>query len=154
MSVWPAWEVQERESTTSWFTVRLDLPNGALVDVLAVAAGGCVAIEEVRAEPPLSLDDLAALADRIEEPLLEACGFRSGPSRESAGESEPPARPDMPRGIEEWRLVAEEYRAAQERGADPVLAVMCATGYSRRRSLKLIGSARDAGLLAPRHVRR
>ncbi|MDR3082213.1 MAG: DUF6214 family protein, partial [Streptomyces sp.] len=33
-------------------------------------------------------------------------------------------------------------------------AVMSATGYSRRRSLKLIGAARDAGFLTPRHIRR
>ncbi|WP_256725192.1 DUF6214 family protein, partial [Streptomyces acidiscabies] len=51
------------------------------------------------------------------------------------------------------RLVAREYRAAQEEGADPVLAVMGATGHSRRRSLGLIAQARDAGFLTPRHIR-
>jgi len=146
--------VQVCENTAWWFCVRLDLPDGAWVDVLAVVAGGCVAIEDVRAEPPLSLGDLAALADRIEEPLLEACGVCPGPSHESAGDPGPAPHPDVPRGVEGWRLVAEEYRAAQERGADPVHAVMCATGRSRRRSLKLIGGARDAGFLTPRHVRR
>jgi hypothetical protein len=35
-----------------------------------------------------------------------------------------------------------------------VLAVMSATGHSRRRSLRLIAQARDAGFLTPRHVRR
>ncbi|WP_239092181.1 DUF6214 family protein, partial [Streptomyces sp. SID14478] len=49
---------------------------------------------------------------------------------------------------------AEAYRAAQEEGGDPVLAVMCATGRSRRKSLRLIAAARDAGFLAPRHNRR
>ncbi|MEU5778930.1 DUF6214 family protein, partial [Streptomyces venezuelae] len=39
-------------------------------------------------------------------------------------------------------------------GRDPVLAVMCATGRSRRKSLRLIAGARDAGLLTPRHHRR
>ncbi|MCT7356445.1 DUF6214 family protein, partial [Streptomyces sp. 15-116A] len=52
------------------------------------------------------------------------------------------------------RLVAREYRAAQAEGADPVLAVMGATGCSRRGALRLIGRARDAGLLPPRHARR
>ncbi|MGW4601498.1 DUF6214 family protein, partial [Streptomyces sp. NPDC004457] len=52
------------------------------------------------------------------------------------------------------RLVAREYRAAQDAGADPVLAVMNATGRGRRRALRLIAQARDAGLLAPRHARR
>ncbi|GAA3155630.1 hypothetical protein GCM10010521_49390 [Streptomyces rameus] len=64
------------------------------------------------------------------------------------------ARPVWPRGIAGRRLVAQEYRAARDTGADPVLAVMNATGHSRRRSLRLIAQARDAGLLAPRHARR
>ncbi|MFF3510896.1 DUF6214 family protein [Streptomyces sp. NPDC002573] len=166
MSVWPAWEVQECGSVTSWFAVRLDLPDGGRVDVLAVAAGGCVEIEEVRAQPPLSLDDLTALADWIEEPLLEACAAQSASSHESARppESAPPPesaealatgdRPVWPSGAEGMRLVAEEYLAAQGQGADPVLAVMSATGRSRRGSLRLIGGARDAGFLTPRHTRR
>jgi len=29
VSVWPAWEVQEDESVTKWFTVRLAFPDGA-----------------------------------------------------------------------------------------------------------------------------
>ncbi|WP_345942755.1 DUF6214 family protein [Streptomyces sp. SID486] len=64
------------------------------------------------------------------------------------------SRPVWPRGVEGRRLVAREYRAARDEGADPVLAVMNATGHSRRRSLRLIAQARDAGLLAPRHARR
>ncbi|MEH0442174.1 MULTISPECIES: DUF6214 family protein [unclassified Streptomyces] len=63
-------------------------------------------------------------------------------------------RPVWPRGLEGRWLAAQEYRAAQEEGADPVLAVMCATGHSRRRSLRLIARARDAGYLTPRHARR
>jgi hypothetical protein len=153
VSVWPAWEVRERENTMTWFAVRLDLPDGGCVDVLAVVAGGCVAIEEVRAQPGLTLDDLSALADWIEEPLLEACGMEPDRSPVPTG---PPAcgeRPAWPRGVEGWRLVAEEYLAVQGADADPVFAVMRATGRSRRRALKLIAEARDAGLLAPRHAR-
>ncbi|MGW0548949.1 DUF6214 family protein, partial [Streptomyces altiplanensis] len=52
------------------------------------------------------------------------------------------------------RIAAQAYRAAQQAGRDPVLAVMCATGRSRRRSLRLIAGARDEGLLSPRHNRR
>ncbi|MFE2440134.1 DUF6214 family protein, partial [Streptomyces sp. NPDC059409] len=51
-------------------------------------------------------------------------------------------------------LVAREYTAAREEGGDPVLAVMRATGHSRRKSLRLIGQARDEGFLAPRRARR
>lgn len=52
------------------------------------------------------------------------------------------------------RGVAATYRRAQQLGQDPVLAVMCATGYGRRKSLSLIASARDDGYLTPRHRRR
>ncbi|MFH0179748.1 DUF6214 family protein [Streptomyces cacaoi] len=83
-------------------------------------------------------------------------GVREPAVAEDADEAFLPrrARPAWPRGIEGRWLVAQEYRAAQEKGADPVLAVMCATGHSRRRSLRLIAQARDAGYLTPRHVRR
>ncbi|WP_264934016.1 DUF6214 family protein [Streptomyces sp. A012304] len=159
MSVWPAWEVREDGETTSWFTVRLAFPDGARVEMLAVVSAGCVSIEDVRAQPALSLVDLAVLADWIEAPLFEACG-QPAPY---ADDEEPcvgvpagarRARPAWPRGAEGRWLIAQEYRAAQEEGVDPVLAVMCATGHSRRRSLRLIAQARDAGLLTPRHARR
>ncbi|MFF3873786.1 DUF6214 family protein [Streptomyces sp. NPDC001978] len=64
------------------------------------------------------------------------------------------ARWGWPRGMEGRRLAAQEYRAAQGEGRDPVLAVMRATGRSRRRCLRLIARARDAGFLTPRHARR
>jgi hypothetical protein len=216
VSVWPAWKVrqhgdeQERGDVTSWFQVRLAFPDGARVDALAVLHEGRVSIEDVRAEPALSLADLAVLAEWIEGPLFASCGVerpepRAGerPYEEDAdaeadagagaggtageggeggdrrpqdgdgpeagdegreagegGEDDVPvagpqhARPVRLRGVEGSRLVAQEYRAAQEAGADPVLAVMNATGRSRRRSLRLIAQARDAGFLTPRHVRR
>ncbi|MFM9613745.1 hypothetical protein DF268_25930 [Streptomyces sp. V2] len=152
MSVWPAWEVRERGGATAWYTVRLAFPDRAWVEVLAVVCEGGVSIEDVRAQPALSLIDLTVLADWIEGPLFEMCG---GEEDEESGHSGPSrARPSWPRGAEGRRLVAQEYRAAQEQGADPVLAVMDATGHSRRRSLRLIAQARDAGYLTPRHVKR
>lgn len=213
MSVWPAWKVRENGEATSWFHVRLAFPDGAQVDALAVVREGCVSIEDVRAQPALSLADLTVLADWIEGPLFESCGVErpyEGDGDEHPEERYEPeadaeaaagaqevaeeeagvaaagveeaaeeqvgegavaeekvaeeegalcvgprrARPVWPRGIEGRRLVAQEYRAAQEEGGDPVLAVMSATGLSRRRSLRLIAQARDAGFLTPRHVRR
>ncbi|MFE8947035.1 DUF6214 family protein [Streptomyces sp. NPDC007856] len=213
MSVWPAWKVRENGEATSWFHVRLAFPDGAQVDALAVVREGCVSIEDVRAQPALSLADLTVLADWIEGPLFESCGVERSyegdgdehpeeryepeadaeaaagaqevaeeeagvaaagveeAADEQVGEGEVAeekvaeeegalcvgprrARPVWPRGIEGRRLVAQEYRAAQEEGGDPVLAVMSATGLSRRRSLRLIAQARDAGFLTPRHVRR
>ncbi|MGV9454145.1 DUF6214 family protein [Streptomyces sp. NPDC003635] len=152
MSVWPAWEVQESESATAWFQVRLAFADGARVDALAVVSEGRVSIEDVRAQPALSLHDLTVLADWIEEPLFAACGVAGEPEGEVGGGRR--ARPAWPRGVEGRWLIAQEYRAAQEEGFDPVLAVMCATGHSRRKSLRLIAQARDAGLLTPRHARR
>ncbi|MEV6991566.1 DUF6214 family protein [Streptomyces sp. NPDC093228] len=153
VSVCPAWEVREHGDVTTWFAVRLDLPDGGWIDVLAVASGGCVGIEEVRSQPPLTFDDLAAVVDWIEEPLLEACGMAPEREDEPGGTSACRDRPAMPRGVEGLRFVAEEYLAARREGVDPVCAVMRATGRSRRRSLKLIAGARDAGFLPPRHVR-
>ncbi|MEU1405936.1 DUF6214 family protein [Streptomyces sp. NPDC005728] len=167
MSVWPAWKVQGHGGATSLVHVRLAFPDGARVDAVAVVTGGYVSIEDVKAQPALTLADLTVLADWIEDPLLEACGVAAEGPYEGAGEHGGDgarqdvvyaggrrARPAWPRGIEGCRQAAREYRAAQEEGADPVLAVMCATGHSRRRSLWLIAQARDAGFLAPRHARR
>ncbi|MDQ1021535.1 DUF6214 family protein [Streptomyces afghaniensis] len=154
MSVRPAWEVRENEDATRWFDVRLVFADGAHVDALAVVAGGCVGVEDVRAQPALSLDDLAVLADWIEDSLAEACGAGAGTAPEGRGGQGRRARPAWPSGARGRWLVAREYRAAQQEGADPVLAVMCATGHSRRTSLRLIGQARDAGLLTPRRARR
>ncbi|MDH6622967.1 hypothetical protein M2271_000754 [Streptomyces sp. LBL] len=152
MSVRPAWEVREDGGATSWFDVRLDFADGARVDALAVVSGAGISVEDVRARPALSLDDLADLADWIEGPLFEACGGGPASGCETSGSRR--ARPAWPWGIEGRWLVAQEYRAAQEEGADPVVAVMCATGHGRRKSLRLIAQARDAGFLTPRHARR
>ena len=159
MSVRPAWEVRECEGVTSWFDVRLAFTDGAQVDVLAVVSASDVSIEDVRARPPLCLDDLDLLVDWIEQPLLEACAARTDAPHETsvpscAEAASRHARTAWPRGMEGRRLVADEYLAAQAEGRDPVLAVMYATGHSRRRSLKLIAGARDAGFLTPRHARR
>ncbi|MGW3186672.1 DUF6214 family protein [Streptomyces ardesiacus] len=151
MSVRHSWVVNEGGATTSWFDVRLAFADGARVDALAVLSGQDVRVEDVRAEPPLSLDDLAVLAEWLEDPLFEACvpaPARGGPAAPRR------ARPPWPRGREGRRLVAREYRAAREEGGDPVLAVMRATGHGRRKSLRLIGQARDDGFLTPRRARR
>ncbi|MFE9705250.1 DUF6214 family protein [Streptomyces sp. NPDC005930] len=151
MSVRHAWVVNEGGTTTSWFDVRLAFADGARVDALAVLSGQDVRVEDVRARPPLSLDDLAVLAEWLEDPLFEACVPVAARGVPAASRR---ARPAWPRGREGRRLVAQEYRAAREGGGDPVLAVMSATGHSRRKSLRLIGQARDDGFLTPRRARR
>ncbi len=157
MSVWPAWEVRDHRTATTWCNVRLAFDDGAQVDLLAVLCDGGVSIEDVCARPPLSLDDLAVLPDWIEGPLHEACGGAVEPAGAALGDENPEkrhARPSWPRGIEGRRAVADVYLMARQGERDPVLAVMCATGRSRRGALRLIAGARDAGLLTPRHARR
>ncbi|MFF8636803.1 DUF6214 family protein [Streptomyces pilosus] len=156
MSVWPAWEVREGERATRWLHVRLAFGDGARIDALATVCDGWVCVEDVQARPALTLEDLAVFADWIEGPLARACGDGAGPDPgDPAGTGA--HRDDgsvRPRGRGAWDVVARTYREAQERGADPVLAVMDETGYSRRGALRLIGRTRDAGLLPPRHARR
>ncbi|MGW1979492.1 DUF6214 family protein [Streptomyces sp. NPDC001889] len=196
----PVWEVQGHGAVTvtgsalpapgappPWFDVRLTFADGARFDVVAVVTEGRLAIEELRADPPLPLPGLAVLAARIGEPLEDACRTAAAPgpvwqgpdpfaatarpaappvpalpvpaAAEPAG---PPSasrrrgrgRSTAPRGRAGRRIAADAYRAAQREGSDPVLAVMGATGRSRRRSLRLIAGARDEGYLAPRHNRR
>ncbi|MFJ6698944.1 DUF6214 family protein [Streptomyces sp. NPDC091272] len=189
--MWPVWELQghgtvttgpddsfggpwdggaRREVLPPWFNIRLTFADGARIEVLAVVSEGRVAIEDMKADPPLSFDGFATLANWIEGPLEDACRvaveqqrFASGGSRgvaeavpvfaeEPAGKRR--ARPTWPRGSAGRMIAAEAYRTAQKEGEDPVLAVMYATGRSRRKSLKVIASARDEGYLAPRHNRR
>ncbi|MGI5400624.1 DUF6214 family protein [Streptomyces sp. CA-135486] len=278
----PVWELQGQGTVTHgagpaqpphdlpppWFNVRLTFADGAWIDVLAVVDGERLAIEDLRADPPLPLESFAALAGRIEDPLGHACGVTAqqppdrpvssteqfpgsggaqqlrwappewaaasadaprsdgpmvapgggavpadlpvadfgavgaprrddgaagahgwdsalpdsvpatpvadigaaGPSRwapvpaAAPGSGDPHAgapssvrrraRPAMPRGRGGRRIAADAYRAAQQDGRDPVLAVMGATGRSRRKALRLIAGARDEGYLPPRRNRR
>ncbi|MFE4173541.1 DUF6214 family protein [Streptomyces sp. NPDC056909] len=102
--------------------------------------------EETAAEPVSE-----SLTEAEREPAAEP-EPEPEPGREPSGRHR--ARPSPPRGSAARRSVAEIYRAAQQAGQDPVLAVMSATGFSRRKSLKLIAGARDEGHLTPRHHRR
>ncbi|CAL9610145.1 hypothetical protein SUDANB32_05607 [Streptomyces sp. enrichment culture] len=151
MSVWPAWEVREGERSTRWLHVRLAFRDGATIEALASVGEGWVCVEDVQARPALALEDLAVFADWIEGPLARACGAEPEAGEETGGTHH---REEPRGGGTQWPVVARAYRAAQEQGADPVLAVMDQTGYSRRGALRLIGRTRDAGLLSPRHARR
>ncbi|MYT27281.1 DUF6214 family protein [Streptomyces sp. MspMP-M5] len=289
---WPDWELQAHGSAAPelgpWFSARLSFPHGARIDVLVTVNGDRLTVEDVRADPPLTLDDLASLAHWIEGPLDDACRAATGrppkspagaaaapdpapgpapaapeqregtarPRRTRAGTNAPagdvvhgegalcgpatapaaaatPAAPapddatlapapgatpddapgpaptdateaapgtarttataegDAPepetgphpapgatpddgagsdaagppaeprsavlvrsRAGERRKIAAAAYRAAQQDGRDPIQAVMHATGRNRRRALRLIAGARDAGLLTPRHNKR
>ncbi|MBT2488381.1 hypothetical protein J7E96_07555 [Streptomyces sp. ISL-96] len=144
----------------AWFNVRLTFADGARIDVLAAMSAERITVEEVRADLPLG--GFTAAAEWVEGPLGGACRVvAEDPPRTpatQASEPKPPpvrrARPSWPGGKAGRRIAAQAYRAAQQAGQDPVLAVMCATGRSRRKSLRLIASARDEGHLPPRHNRR
>lgn len=146
--------------------------DGAAVDVLAVVADGRMPGQDPYARPPIRLDDFVApvapatpavpvapVAPVEVTDAIEVIDVIEPPAEDGAHHPQEPhapsrARPAWPRGTEGRRTVAEEYRAAQREGRDPVLAVMSATGRSRRKSLKLIAASRDAGFLPPRHNRR
>ena len=90
-------------------------------------------------------------------------GVRSAPGTPDDGAepdaARPPAEPRAAvlvraRAGERRKGAAAAYRAAQQEGRDPIQAVMHATGRNRRRALRLIAGARDAGLLTPRHNKR
>ncbi|WP_307813522.1 DUF6214 family protein [Streptomyces sp. N35] len=161
-----AWEAQGAGgSLPPWFNVRVTFGDGSHVEVLAVAGESGIAIEDMRAQPPLPLAGFATLTQWLEGPLGAARGAVAERHGVVTPAPEPPDRPASPqphrraqrpshRGGDMIRFVADAYRAAQAAGHDPVLAVMHATGRSRRKSLRLIAGARDAGYLAPRHNRR
>ncbi|SES01818.1 hypothetical protein SAMN05421870_10788 [Streptomyces qinglanensis] len=181
--------------------------------MVAAVVDGRIRLEEVRADPPLTLREFAELAPRLGEPLALACPSvlrpsapaptvrttgpcvlpaapRPVPPRPAPPRSAVPPAPAAPqppapapasapdpaaatprrapaaaaaggrrrrpglRGTEALHTAAGAYSAARAQGQDPVLAVMRVTGHSRRKSLRVIAGARDAGLLSPRHARR
>ncbi|MGW0908887.1 DUF6214 family protein [Streptomyces sp. NPDC002853] len=128
--------------------MRLTFGDGAAIDARAVVSEGRITLEGLHARQGCSGDDFTAAPSPAPEatPLLDPHPRDPRPV--------PRARPSWPRGRQGRLMAAQEYRTAQAEGRDPVLAVMRATGRSRRRSLKLIASARDAGALPARHNRR
>ncbi|MFC9430189.1 DUF6214 family protein [Streptomyces sp. NPDC056987] len=112
-------------------------------------------------EPPSLAGTPATAEPQAAVPVAPAPSVApTAPGDPSGGERGPVesgrhrARTSASRGGAARRGVAEIYRAAQSAGQDPVLAVMSATGFSRRKALRLIAGARDDGHLSPRHHRR
>ncbi|MGY4971089.1 DUF6214 family protein [Streptomyces nigrescens] len=62
-----------------WCSARLTFADGARVDVLVTVSDDHITVEDVRADPPLTLDGLADLARWIEGPLDDA--FRAATGR-------------------------------------------------------------------------
>ncbi|MFF2921105.1 DUF6214 family protein [Streptomyces celluloflavus] len=108
-SEWPAWELQACGSAAPapelaasdaptgsddagvvpprldplgpWFSARLTFADGARIDVLVAVSGDRITVEDVRADPPLTLEGLAELARWIEGPLDDACRLATGRPR-------------------------------------------------------------------------
>ncbi|MDT0446295.1 DUF6214 family protein [Streptomyces johnsoniae] len=150
-----------------------------LRDVCRALTGHTVAEPETRApgqdavpapgpeEPPREAVQRAQREEREEQEKQEKQEERQQAepgARESGPEPERPPSPAAGGGHRAARrrtggrpgrrIAAEAYLAAQQAGTDPVLAVMNATGRSRRRSLRLIAAARGKGYLSPGHARR
>ncbi|MEU3187592.1 DUF6214 family protein [Streptomyces sp. NPDC006923] len=131
-------------------------PSGHEPAVHESAAREPAATESAGAEPGAGQEAVTAA---VEPAAGDPADHDPADSSPGYGEDQEPSgrhrgRPAAPRGSAARRSVAEIYRAAQREGRDPVLAVMSATGFSRRKSLRLIAGARDAGHLTPRHHRR
>ncbi|GAB7029640.1 DUF6214 family protein [Streptomyces platensis] len=99
---WPTWELQAHGSAAPartpaapdgpagptdprldplgpWCSARLTFADGARIDVLVTVSDDHITVEDVRADPPLTLDGLADLARWIEGPLDDA--FRAATGR-------------------------------------------------------------------------
>ncbi|MFF2523064.1 DUF6214 family protein [Streptomyces liangshanensis] len=128
----------------------IEAPLQDACKVVANQDGGQGGGEDVQPAP----DPATPAAEAEPEPQPEP---RPAPETTPETPPEPTGRhraDPAARGATGRRTVADIYRAAQRDGLDPVLAVMSATGFSRRKSLRLIAGARDEGHLSPRHHRR
>ncbi|MGW2630517.1 DUF6214 family protein [Streptomyces chattanoogensis] len=78
-----------------WFSARLTFADGARIDVLVAVSDDRLTVEDLRADPPLTLDGLATLARWIDGPLDDACRLATGRPRKErpAVEPEPEAEP-------------------------------------------------------------
>ncbi|TJZ58761.1 hypothetical protein FCH28_00885 [Streptomyces piniterrae] len=76
-----------------WFSARLTFDDGARIDVLVtVSEDGRITVEDMRADPPLTLDGLSALARWIEGPLDDACRVATGrPRKDQPSPGQEPA---------------------------------------------------------------
>ncbi|MFE6743417.1 DUF6214 family protein [Streptomyces tubercidicus] len=66
-----------------WCSARLTFADGARVDVLVTVSDDHITVEDVRADPPLTLDGLADLARWIDGPLDDAFRAATGQPRKS-----------------------------------------------------------------------
>ncbi|MFI6693060.1 DUF6214 family protein [Streptomyces sp. NPDC050433] len=126
---------------------------------LAYACRAVAAQHHVETDP--DTDDAAAVPVDVDVANDNPSDLTDAPDLDASLPEEDPAPVGRHRADDatssdsaDRRGVAATYRRAQQLGQDPVLVVMCATGYGRRKSLSLIASARDGGYLAPRHRRR
>ncbi|WP_405843905.1 DUF6214 family protein [Streptomyces platensis] len=92
-----------------WCSARLTFADGARVDVLVTVSDDHITVEDVRADPPLTLDGLADLGRWIEGPLDDAFRAATGQPRKTR----PTPRQAGPADI------APERDGGPERGRGP-----------------------------------
>ncbi|WP_425086430.1 DUF6214 family protein [Streptomyces liangshanensis] len=138
----------------------IEAPLQDACKVVADQDGGRGGRQDIPPAPDPAAAAEAPVPDLVTAPVAEAEPEPEPQPAPDATQETPPEptgrhRADpAARGAAGRRTVADIYRAAQRDGLDPVLAVMSATGFSRRKSLRLIAGARDEGHLSPRHHRR
>ncbi|QIY53185.1 hypothetical protein HEP86_35590 [Streptomyces sp. RPA4-5] len=75
-----------------WCSARLTFADGARVDVLVTVSDDHITVEDVRADPPLTLDGLADLARWIDGPSTTPSGRPPGSHGRPAPHHDRPAR--------------------------------------------------------------
>ncbi|MFJ9413011.1 DUF6214 family protein [Streptomyces sp. NPDC101227] len=155
---WPAWELQGcgsaapvPEPTTlgdlggplgledppprldplgPWFSARLTFASGARIEVLVTVSDDGLTVEDMRADPPLTLDGMATLARWIDGPLDEACRLATGRPRKGRQALELYPEPGSAPGVDPDAVGDEVIaaRRAEEAEAAPVDAVVRGDG--------------------------
>ncbi|MFI9045543.1 DUF6214 family protein [Streptomyces sp. NPDC053427] len=113
-----------------WFSARLTFASGARIDVLVTVSDDGLTVEDMRADPPLTLDGMATLARWIDGPLDEACRLATGRPRKGRPTLDLHPEPESAQGADRDAAGDEVIaaRRAEDAEAAPVDAVVRGDG--------------------------
>ncbi|MEU9112649.1 DUF6214 family protein [Streptomyces sp. NPDC048483] len=113
-----------------WFSARLTFADGARIDVLVAVSDDGLTVEDMRADPPLTLDELATLGRWIDGPLDDACRLATGRPRKGRTPEEWHQEPgqDLGQDLGAHRDEAGDGAPAQEVATPPVEAAVHGEG--------------------------